>query len=278
MPAYNEERTIAPVIDELLRADYPCDVELIVVDDGSTDRTPELLAQLNDRRVTVHQHTSNRGKGAAILSGAALATGTHVLPFDADFEYEPEDIPRMLEPVLKGRCEVVYGVRLFGYNTVYQSYRYAIGNRLLTRFANILFNSYLSDLHTCLKLMPLAVMQRLDLTETGFGLDTEMTALLLRQGVRPFEVPVRYYSRTHAQGKKINWRDAVVCLRILLRERMARHGDETDVVAVASSPAIFGADLNGHEFAASLPAANAASLPAGHDGDGLGDELATATP
>jgi hypothetical protein len=134
--------------------------------------------------------------------------------------------------------------------------------------------------------MPLAVMQRLDLTETGFGLDTEMTALLLRRGVRPFEVPVRYYSRTHAQGKKINWRDAVVCLRILLRERMARRGDETDVVAVASSPAIFGADLNGHEFATSLPAGNgtslpagnASSLPAGNDGDGLGDELATATP
>lgn len=116
----------------------------------------------------------------------------------------------------------MYGVRLFGFNTVYQSYRYALGNRLLTTLANILFDANLSDLHTCLKLVPLDLFRKLTLRESGFGLDTELTASLLRLGIRPFEVPVSYYSRSHAQGKKINWRDAFACLGILFRVRMTR--------------------------------------------------------
>jgi len=123
---------------------------------------------------------------------------------------------------MKRRYEVVYGVRLFGFNTVYQSYRYAMGNRLLTRAVNILFDANLSDLHTCLKLVPLELFRSLTLRERGFGLDTELTAALLRLGIRPFEVPVSYYSRSHSQGKKINWRDAFACLAILLRVRTAR--------------------------------------------------------
>ena len=240
MPAYNEERTIGRVIDEILIGDYPCDIELIIVDDGSTDRTPVLLSELakiGDSRVTIHSHPANLGKGAALRTAAALATGTHVLPFDADFEYEPEDIPRVLEPILKGRCDVVYGVRLFGNNTVYRSYRYAVGNRILTRLTNILFDSYLSDLHTCLKLMPLPMLKSMALTETGFGLDTEITTLLLKRGVRPFEVPVSYYSRSHAEGKKITWRDALGCMRILLRERLVwRQWQSEDVIWVAGNP------------------------------------------
>ncbi len=179
-----------------------------------------LLSLISDDRVIVHRHSVNKGKGAALLSAASLATGTHLLPFDADLEYAAEDIPKMLEPVLKGRSEVVYGTRLFGCNTVYQSYRYAVGNRLLTFLANVLFNANLSDLHTCLKLVPTALLRKLRLNEIGFGLDTELTALILRRGVRPFEVPISYYSRSHAQGKKINWRDAVKCVWVLLRVRL----------------------------------------------------------
>jgi glycosyltransferase involved in cell wall biosynthesis len=220
MPAYNEEDTIARAADEILNADYPCDIELIVVDDGSTDRTLTFLGQVQDSRMVVHRHVRNMGKGAALLSAASLATGTHILPFDADLEYSPDDIPKMLEPVLKGRCEVIYGTRLFGCNTVYQSYRYAVGNRVLTRMTNLLFNAFLNDLHTCLKLIPLKMLRSLNLSEKGFGLDTELTALLLRRGIRPFEVPVSYYGRSHAQGKKINWRDAVMCAWILLRVRL----------------------------------------------------------
>ncbi len=218
--AYNEEDTIARVIQDVLQVNMPCGFELIVVDDGSTDKTSMILSELNDDRVIVFRHSTNRGKGAALRSAASLATGTHILPFDADLEYLAEDIPRMLEPVLKGRCSVVYGTRLFGCNTVYQSFRYAAGNRLLTRIANILYDSSLSDLHTCLKLMPLAIMRSFELSEEGFGLDTELTALLLRNGIRPFEVPVSYYSRSRAQGKKIRSRDAITCAWILLRVRL----------------------------------------------------------
>jgi glycosyltransferase involved in cell wall biosynthesis len=269
MPAYNEERTVAWVIDEILSGEYPCDIELIVIDDGSTDNTPTLLANIDDRRVRVIRHPGNRGKGASLLTAAALATGTHVLPFDADFEYEPSDIPRLLEPMLKGRCEVVYGVRLFGFNTVYQSYKYAVGNRLLTRCANILFDSYLSDLHTCLKLMPLSMFRRLEPTETGFGLDTEITALLLRQGIRPFEVPVSYYSRSHAQGKKITWRDALQCVWILLRERLARRGHSDDAPEVTGNLMI----MNGE--AKALDPNHIAAISAQDNDD---DELAAAAP
>ena len=221
MAAYNEERTIAKAVHGILQARFPCEVELIVVDDGSADATPDILKEIDDPRVIVHRHVKNSGKGASILTAASLATGSHIIPFDADMEYAPEDIADMLVPVIKERADVVYGVRLFGCNTVYQSYRYAIGNKVLTHFTNVLYNSYLNDLHTCLKLIPLEMFRELDLTETGFGLDTQVTAMLLRNGVRPFEVPVSYYSRSHEEGKKINWRDAVWCVWVLMRTRVA---------------------------------------------------------
>jgi dolichol-phosphate hexosyltransferase len=222
MCAFNEQQRIAQAIHEILRTTYPCDIELIVVDDGSTDATATIVEQFDDPRIILHRHAENEGKGAALLSASRLATGTHILPFDADLEYSSEDIPRLIQPIIKRRYDVVYGVRLFGFNTVYQSYRYAIGNRLLTTIANILFDANLSDLHTCLKLVPLDLFRSLSLSENGFGLDTELTASLLRLGIRPFEVPVSYYSRSHAQGKKINWRDAFACLRVLGRVRMTR--------------------------------------------------------
>ena len=219
MAAFNEQETIEQAISEILEIDYPCDMELIVIDDGSKDDTPSLLADINDPRITVLRHERNLGKGAAILTGVRLASGTHILPFDADLEYTPEDIPKMLEPVLRGRCSVVFGVRLFGYNTVYRSYIYALGNRMLTRITNIMFGACLSDLHTCLKLIPTTLFQTMKLSEAGFGLDTEISASLLRRGVRPFEVPVSYFSRSHEEGKKITWRDAFACLWILVRVR-----------------------------------------------------------
>ena len=235
MCAFNEERTIARAIREVLSVEYPCDIELIVVDDGSRDSTAKVVEEFTDPRLVLHKHEKNKGKGAALRTAVSLATGTHILPFDADLEYTPKDIPRLVDPILTGRFDVVYGTRLFGYNTVYQSFRYAVGNKVLTTMTNILFDSFLSDLHTCLKLMPLELFQSLDLREKGFGLDTELTATLLRLGVRPFEVPVSYYSRSHAQGKKINAGDAVDCLHILFRVRTRRKSRLTKPVVAADS-------------------------------------------
>jgi hypothetical protein len=219
VPVYNEERTLRRAIEDLLSQPYPVDVELCVVDDGSTDATGGILAEFCDPRVRVRRHPRNLGKGAAVITAGAMATGTHMVPFDADLEYSADDLPRLLAPILAGRCEVVFGTRLFGVNTRYESLKHALGNRALTLATNVLFDAYLSDVHTCLKMMPLPLFRALDLRETRFGLDAELTGRILQLGVRPFEVPVCYCSRSVADGKKITWRDGVSCLRVLSRVR-----------------------------------------------------------
>ena len=241
MPAYNEQRTIARAVAQVLRTQFPCDYELIVVNDGSADGTGQILEALQHPNARVIEHPRNMGKGAALMTGAALATGTHLVPFDADLEYDPEDLARMLVPVIQRRCDVVYGVRLFGANTRYQSYRHALGNRALTLAASIMFDAAITDMHTCLKLVPVSLFRQMDLTESGFGLDTEITAKLLARGVAPFEIPVSYHSRSTANGKKITWRDGVECLQVLARVRTMRHarselavpGDALDALAAS---------------------------------------------
>ena len=262
MCAFNEQRTIGRAVREVLAVDYPCEIELIVVDDGSGDATASIVAQFDDPRLIFHKHEKNKGKGAALRMAASLASGTHLLPFDADLEYTPKDIPRLIEPIMTGRFEVVYGARLFGYNTVYHSFRYAVGNKVLTTLMNILFDAYLSDMHTCLKLMPVTTFNKLSLRENRFGLDTEITAALLRLGIRPFEVPVSYYSRSHAEGKKINVWDALECLHILFKVRTRRKKRLTlaaGETAAVGQTAVLAVD--GSSTPAALPDVHALEVP-----------------
>jgi dolichol-phosphate hexosyltransferase len=243
MPVYNEERTLHRAVEAVLTQEYPIDMELRVVEDGSTDSTRRILDEIRDPRMIVHHHSQNLGKGAAVLSAALRARGSHVVPFDADLEYSATDLPRMLAPIIAGRCDVVFGTRMFGMNTSYQSYSQALGNRALTRATNLLFNCYLSDVHTCLKMMPLPLFLSLSLRERRFGLDAELAARILQRGIRPFEVPVSYHSRSVADGKKITWRDGLHCLRVLgrvRREHPAGPAPDFEVAApvVSSTPSV----------------------------------------
>jgi glycosyltransferase involved in cell wall biosynthesis len=222
MPVYNEFATLASAIKEVLEVDYPCDVELVVVDDGSTDGTRDLYAALGgDPRVSIHMHVQNQGKGAAIRTAAAVATGDYVIMCDADLEYTPSEIPTLLAPVLHGDATVVYGTRTFGSHNAY-SYLYVLGNRGVTTAANVLFNCYISDLETCFKLIPTTLYRELDIRQTGFGMEAEVTGKLLRRGIRPFEVPISYRARSREAGKKLTWRDGVQAVWILARERFLR--------------------------------------------------------
>ena len=219
MPVYNERDTLAAAVKEVLNVTFPCDAELVVVDDGSTDGTRELYRALgDDPRISVHLHERNRGKGAAIRTAAAAASVDYVIMCDADLEYSPAEIPSLLAPVIAGDAEVVYGTRTFGSHNAY-SYAYVLGNKGVTTFANVLFNCYISDLETCFKLIPTALYRDLDIRETGFGMEAEVTGKLLRRGIRPYEVPITYKARTRAAGKKLTWRDGVEALWILFRER-----------------------------------------------------------
>ncbi|HEU0102726.1 MAG TPA: glycosyltransferase family 2 protein [Mycobacteriales bacterium] len=221
MPAYNEAATLEAALTRVLAVDYPCPVELVVVDDGSVDLTGKVLADVSDPRVLTERHELNQGKGAAIRTAATLASGDWMIICDADLEYSPEEIPMLLQPILRGDAEVVYGTRSFGSHNAY-SFWYVMGNKGVTLCANVLFNAYLSDLETCFKLMPTALYRELDVREAGFGMEAEVTGKLLRRGVRPYEVPISYRARSREEGKKLTWRDGVEALWILGRLRLRR--------------------------------------------------------
>ena len=225
MPVYNEFPTLLSAIKEVLEVEYPCDVELVVVDDGSTDGTRWLYQALSgDPRLSIHLHEANRGKGAAIRTAVSVATGDYVIMCDADREYSPAEIPSLLAPIIHGDAKVVYGTRTFGSHNAY-SYLYVLGNKGVTTAANVLFNCYISDLETCFKLIPTALYRELNIREAGFGMEAEVTGKLLRRGFRPYEVPISYRARSREAGKKLTWRDGVRAVWILFRERFARQRD-----------------------------------------------------
>ncbi len=218
VPVYNEAATVTSALARILGVDYPCEVEVVVVNDGSRDATAELLQSVDDPRVRVVHHPVNQGKGAAIRMAATQASGDYMIICDADLEYAPEEIPLLLAPVLAGEATVVYGTRTFGSHTAY-SFWYVLGNKAVTMFANVVYDCWISDLETCFKLMPLELYRELGVTSAGFGMEAEVTGKLLVRGHRPYEVPISYKARSREEGKKLTWKDGVEALWILSRER-----------------------------------------------------------
>jgi glycosyltransferase involved in cell wall biosynthesis len=222
MAAHNEEDLIADAVERVLAVPLSVPTELIVIDDGSTDATYETLQAMDHAALRVHRHLHKMGRGKALMTGAAHAVGTHLLVFDTDLAYDPRDIPALLKPVIDGHANVVFGNRMFGMNTLHPSFRRALGRRVTTFAANVMFDAYLSDLHTGMKLIRLTDFHQLRLTEAGFGLHSELTAELLRYGVRPYEVTVSYHGRSRSDGGEIKWRDGVKSLSTLARVRLRR--------------------------------------------------------
>ena len=222
MPVFDEVATVRQAIEDVLAADLGMDFELIVVDDGSSDGTRQLLESGEwPERVRILHHDRNRGKGAAVRTALGAARGEFTSIFDADLEYEPADLATLLPPLVEGRTNAVFGVRAFdGYTS--HSFLFVMGNKCVTLVANVLFNVYLRDLMTCHKAIRTEVFKSLPLRASGFTIEPEIAARLIQRGERIFEVPVRYNARSFEEGKKLTARDGVRVVGTLLRCRLTR--------------------------------------------------------
>jgi len=218
VPVFNERSTVAEIVRRMRSVELPIEREIVVVDDGSDDGTGAVLTQLRDSTVRVIAHPQNRGKGAAIRTGLESATGDLVLVQDADLEYDPEDWPRLLAPVLKGRARVVYGSRFTGERRN-MLFLHWVGNRFLSLVTNVLYNTTLSDMETCYKLFDRSLLDGIRLRAQRFEFEPEVTAKILRRGIRIYEVPISYTGREFDEGKKITWRDGFIALWTLVKYR-----------------------------------------------------------
>jgi glycosyltransferase involved in cell wall biosynthesis len=220
VPVFNEAPTVKLSLERLLKTELPLATEIIVVDDGSTDGGIEAIRDFVDGgAVTLVSHERNRGKGAAVRTGVREANGDLITICDADLEYDPGDYVLMLQPILEGESQVVYGTRAFGAQNAY-SFWYVIGNRCLALWASFLFNAWVSDIETCFKIMEADVWRSLGLRSSGFGIEAEVTGKLLKRNFRIFEQPITYRARSREEGKKLSWMDGLQALWILLRIRL----------------------------------------------------------
>jgi glycosyltransferase involved in cell wall biosynthesis len=217
MPVYNELATVEEVVRRVVA--LPLRVQLVVVDDCSTDGTGELLTRLRDEMgFTLVRQPKNQGKGAALRTGFAHVSGDLVVIQDADLEYSPEELPGLIQLICEGRADVVYGSRFLGRHRVFLFTHY-LGNRLLTTLTNVLYNTMLTDMETCYKVMRAEVLRSMTLHSNGFGIEPELTAKIFKRHLRVYEVPISYDGRGYDEGKKIGWRDGVVAVWVLLKYR-----------------------------------------------------------
>ena len=217
VPVYNEERHLESVIDFLMKSPCPIEREWIFVDDCSRDQSLAVLKTLQPKYgYRLVEQNPNQGKGAAVIRGIKEATGDLIMIQDADFEYDPYDVPSLLQPLIEGRADVVYGSRFKkSAAQVHRTYHYFV-NRFLTSMSNLFSGIYLTDMETCYKIFRADLLQSMQLRSQRFGIEVELTAYVAKTRVRVYELPISYFPRTRLQGKKINWRDGVAALKHLL--------------------------------------------------------------
>jgi len=217
MPVYNEERTIEEIVRRVLAV--PLDIELLIVDDASSDRTPAILAGMRDPRIRLSRHAVNRGKGAAIRTAIPDATGSVVVIQDADLEYDPQQIPGLVDPIAQGVADVVYGSRFLGGPHRVHLFWHFVANQALTFVSNLLNNLNLTDMETCYKCFRRELLQSIPLRSDRFGFEPEITAKLARRHARFYEIPISYFGRDYSEGKKIRWSDGISALIAVVRFR-----------------------------------------------------------
>ena len=220
IPVYNEAATISKIVDLVRSVEVGMEKEIVLVDDCSSDGTRDVLKKMVDTQtdLKVHFHEVNRGKGAALRSGFAAATGDIVLIQDADLEYDPHEYPRLLQPIVDGHADVVYGSRFLGggaHRVVF--YWHYLGNKLLTTLSNMTTNLNLTDMEVCYKVFKREVIQGIPLKENRFGFEVEITAKVARRKLKIYEVPISYYGRDYSEGKKIGWKDGFSALRCIVK-------------------------------------------------------------
>lgn len=217
MPVYNERENIRKILERVKGVNIP--KEIIIVDDGSTDGTREILRKISDDKVRIIYHERNRGKGAAIRTALKYVTGDIVVIQDTDLEYYPEEYPNLIKPIVEGKADVVYGSRFLGTHRVFMFWHY-VGNKFLNFLVNILYNTILTDMETGYKVFKAEVIKKIKIRSNRFNFEPEITAKVLKGKYKIYETPISYDGRTYEQGKKVTWRDGVVAVFTLLKYRL----------------------------------------------------------